>query len=150
MADDHPVFRCYPNKVSTPIRGADIRVLVALEDDYRAYREMIATTLRFLRPEAKVESAALERLEEDLGRFDPQVVICNGHKDLEPDGSRAWIELSMNPTLPAKISVGGRYFELTNPSVEALLEVIDEVRVTPHRYVALKVQTAPGSHSAPC
>ena len=94
---------------------------------------MIAAALRILRPDAKVQSAALERLEEELGRFDPQVVICNGHKDLEPDGSRAWIELSMDPTLPAKISVGGRYVERTNLSVEALLEVIDEVQVT-HQY----------------
>jgi hypothetical protein len=111
--------------------GADIRVLVALEDDYRAYREMIAAVLRILRPNAEVESTALERLEEDLGRFDPQLVICSGHEDVESGGSRAWIELSMNPTLPAKISVGGRCLERTSPSVETLLEVIDELRVMP-------------------
>jgi hypothetical protein len=39
-----------------PIGGADIRVLVALEDDYRAYRETIAAVLRVLRPGAEVRS----------------------------------------------------------------------------------------------
>src|SRR3712207_8634181 len=40
----------------------------SLEENYRAYREMIAAALRILRPDAKVQSAALERLEEELDR----------------------------------------------------------------------------------
>ena len=102
--------------------------MVALEDDYRAYRETIAASLRVLRPGAKVESTTIEALEEELERFDPQVVICGGHEDVEADRSRpVWIELSLDPTLPAKISVGpGRCYELTNPTLEELLEVIDE------------------------
>ena len=109
-------------------RGADIRILVALEDDYRAYRETIAAVLRVLRPHAEVKSTTLEALEDDeLERFDPQVVICGGHEGVEPDGRAAWIELSLDPTQLTKISVGGRYLERTDPSVEELLDVIDEV-----------------------
>jgi hypothetical protein len=99
---------------------------VAFEDDYRVYRETIAAGLRILRPHAEVKSAPLEALEEELERFDPQVVICGGYEDLESDGTRAWIELSLDPTQPTKISVGGRYLERTNPSVEELLEIISE------------------------
>jgi hypothetical protein len=33
----------------------------------------------------------------------------------------------MDPTMPNKISVGGRHFERTNPTMEELLEVIEEV-----------------------
>jgi hypothetical protein len=117
--------------------GADIRVLVALEDDYRVYRETIAAVLRVLRPGAEVESTAIEALEEELERFDPQVVICGGHHEgIEPDGRAAWIELSLDPTRPTMISVGSCSLELTNPGVEELLEVIDELhelRVT-HQY----------------
>jgi hypothetical protein len=107
--------------------GAEIRVLVALEESYRSYRETIAAALRILRPEAKVKSTTLEELEEELERFDPQVVICSGHKEIEPGTRLAWIELSVDPTVPTKISVGGRHFERTNPTVEELLEVIEEV-----------------------
>ena len=104
---------------------------MALEDDYRAYRETIAAGLRILRPNAEVKSTTIEALEDELERFDPQVVICGGHADVEPDYCRpAWIELSLDPIQPTKICVDGRFLELTNPSVEALLKVFDEVRVT--------------------
>ena len=106
---------------------------MALEDDYRVYRETIAAVLRVLRPGAEVESTTIEALEEELERFDPQVVICGDHEGVEPDGRAAWIELSLDPTRPTMISVGSCSLELTNPRVEELLEVIDEVRVT-HQY----------------
>jgi hypothetical protein len=111
-----------------PIGGADIRILVALEDDYRAYRETIAAVLRVLRPHAEVKSTTLEALEDELERLDPQVVICGAYEGVDPEYRRpAWIELSLDPTQPTKISVGGRYLERTDPSVEELLDVIDEV-----------------------
>ena len=103
---------------------------MALEDDYRAYRETIAAALRVLRPSAEVKSTTIEALEEDLERFDPQVVIC-GYEGVEPDDRAAWVDLSLDPTRPTKISVGGSSLELTNPRVEDLLEVIDKLRVTP-------------------
>ena len=107
---------------------------MALEDDYRVYRETIAAVLRVLRPGAEVESTTIEALEEELERFDPQVVICGGHHEgVEPDGRAAWIELSLDPTRPTRISFGSCSLELTNPRVEELLEVIDELRVT-HQY----------------
>jgi hypothetical protein len=98
---------------------------VVFEDTYRAYRETIAAVLRVLRPGAEVESTTLEALEEELERFDPQVVICSGHNEVETDDSRIWIELPLDPTQPTKISVDGRHLELTNPTVEELLEVIE-------------------------
>jgi hypothetical protein len=55
------------------------------------------------------------------------VVICSGHEEVELCSRLAWIELSVDPTMSTKISVGGRHFERTNPTVEELLEVIDEV-----------------------
>jgi hypothetical protein len=100
---------------------------VAFEDNYNVYRETIAAALRVLRPETEVKSTTLEELEEELERFDPAVVICSGHKEVELCSSLAWIELSVDPFMPTKISVGGRHFERTNPTVEELLEVIEEV-----------------------
>jgi hypothetical protein len=91
---------------------------------------MIAAILRVLRPGAEVQSTAIEALEEELERFDPQVVICNGHKEVESGSRLAWIELSLDPTVPTKISFGSRSVERTNAGVKELLEVIDELRVT--------------------
>jgi hypothetical protein len=101
--------------------------LVAFEESYRTYRETIAAALRVLRPETEVKSTTLEELEGELERFDPQVVICSGHKEVESGTRLIWIELSVDPLMPTKISVGGRHFEQTNPTVEELLEIIDEV-----------------------
>jgi hypothetical protein len=103
-----------------------IRILVAFEEGYRVYRETIAAALRVLRPETEVKSTILEGLEEELDRFDPEVVICSGHKEVESGTRLIWIELSIDPFMPTKISVGGRHLERTNPTVEELLEVIDE------------------------
>lgn len=105
---------------------SEIRVLVALEDDYRVYRETIAVGLRILRPGIEVETALLEALEEELERFDPQVVICSGHEEVESDGILAWIELSPDHMKPTKIRVGERLTERTNPTLRELLELIDE------------------------
>ena len=100
---------------------------MAFEDDYHVYREMIAAVLRALRPGIDVKSITLEALEGELERLDPEVVICTGHKEVESSTRLAWIEFSVNPFMPTKISVGGRHFERTNPTVEELLEVIEEV-----------------------
>jgi hypothetical protein len=100
---------------------------VAFEDDYQVYREMIAAVFRALRPGFEVKSINLEALERELARIDPEVVICTGHKEVESSTRLAWIELSVDPLMPTKISVRGRHFERTNPTVEELLEVIDEV-----------------------
>lgn len=46
---------------------------------------------------------------------------------VDPGGRRAWVELSVDLLRPTKICVGGCRSERTNPSVEMLLTVVDEV-----------------------
>jgi hypothetical protein len=104
-----------------------MRILVVFEDDYRAYREVLAVGIRLLRPHAEVETASLEALGERIERFDPELVICGRHKAVDSDGRLAWVELSVDPFQPARIRVGGRYSERTNPTLEVLVSVIDEV-----------------------
>jgi hypothetical protein len=102
-------------------------VLVALEKDFRAYQDTLATAIWVLRPHAEVETASLEALPERLERFDPELVICGGHEAVDSGGRPAWVELSMDPLQPTRIWVGERYSERTNPTVDVLLAVIDEV-----------------------
>jgi hypothetical protein len=104
-----------------------VRILVAFEEDYRVYRDVIAAGIRILRPHAEVETASLEALGECIERFDPELVICGGHEAVDLGGRPAWVELSVDPTLLAKVNIGGRCSERTNPTLEVLVAVIDEV-----------------------
>lgn len=105
---------------------AEIRILVALEDDYRAYRELIAAGIRVLRPHVEVTTSALDTLEEEIARLDPHVVVCSLPANMGPGDRVAWVELSIDPTRPTIICVGGRYSEVRNPVFEVLLGVVDE------------------------
>jgi hypothetical protein len=107
--------------------GVTIRILVALEDDYRVYRETIAVGIRILRPQAETKSVELKALEEEIKRFDPQIVIYSGLETVDSGGSLAWIELSVDPTSSTKITVGGCCIERTNPTLKELLDLIDPV-----------------------
>jgi hypothetical protein len=105
-----------------------MRVLLAFEDDYRAYRGVIAAAIQILRPQAEVvETAGLEALREEIERFDPQLVICSRPNTVDPGGRPAWVELPMDPLRPTRVCVGGRYSERTTPTLDMLLGVIDEV-----------------------
>jgi hypothetical protein len=53
-----------------------MRVLVAFGDEHRAYREVIAAGIRILRPRTDVATATPAEIEGEIGRFDPQVVVC--------------------------------------------------------------------------
>jgi hypothetical protein len=106
--------------------AADIRILVALEDDYRAYRDVIAVGIHALRPHTEVTNAALKKLEEEVGRLEPDVVISSVAARADYGQRLAWVELSLDPARPSKVCVGGRFTERINPGLEALLEVVDE------------------------
>jgi hypothetical protein len=106
--------------------ATDIRILVALEDNYRAYREVIAVGIHALRPRTEVTSVGLTDLEVELARLDPHVVISSGAARAGFGERLAWVELSLDPARPSIVCVGGRYSERINPGLEALLEVVDE------------------------
>jgi hypothetical protein len=123
------LLRCYPSEVGGQEGAHRLRVLVAFEDDYRAYREVIAAGIGVLRPRAEVRTANPDALEEELERFKPQVVICGRPESASPSDVPAWIELSLDPLRPGRIRVGDRRWESTNPTLDVLLGVIDEVEV---------------------
>jgi hypothetical protein len=103
-----------------------MRILVALGDEYRIYREMIAAAISILRPHVEVETAGLDELEEQIARFDPQAVICSRPNTIYPGGRPTWIELSLDLTQPTTVWVSGCYSELSSCALEGLLGVIEE------------------------
>ncbi len=74
-------------------RRLGIRILVAIEDVYRAYREVIAAGIKVLRPQLEVASAGLEDLEGEIARFDPQLVLCSRDKPASVPPEVSWIEV---------------------------------------------------------
>jgi hypothetical protein len=103
------------------------RILIAFEDEHRVYREAIAGAIRVHRPHAQVETAGPGALAEEVERLDPHLVVCSRPNTVDPGGRPAWVELPIDPIRPARVCVGGRYSERTNPTLDVLLGVIDEV-----------------------
>jgi hypothetical protein len=104
-----------------------MRILVSFEPAYLAYQGVLAASIRILRPHAEVETITLDALGEEVERFDPELVICSRPNTVDPGGRIAWVEISIESTRPSKVCVGGRYSEPTNPTLEVLVAVIDEV-----------------------
>jgi hypothetical protein len=104
-----------------------VRVLVAFEEEYHAYRDVMAAAIEVLRPRAEVETSALEGLGEQIEAFDPDLVICTRANIVDHGRRTAWIELSVDPLRPTKVCVDGQYTYRSNLSLEALVAVVDEV-----------------------
>ena len=105
---------------------ARTRVLVAHEDEYRAYREVIAAGIRALRPHAVVAACTPDELGAELERFGPQVVVCGRSGIADPGDATAWVELPPELGRPAWVRVGDRRRSAANPTLEDLLGIIDE------------------------
>lgn len=102
------------------------RVLVAYEEEYRAYREAIAAGVRLLRPHADVRTAAPDELGAELERFDPQMVVCGVPGRLDPGRAPAWVELPAEVGRPARVRVGDGRREHVGLTLEGLLGIVDE------------------------
>ncbi len=109
------------------MRGTvETRILVAFDDEYHAYRGVIAAGISVLRPRTEVAIVGLDQLEQEVERFDPHVVICSQPDTADPGSRVGWVELSLDPDRPAKVCVGGRCSEFSYLMLEGLLAVIDE------------------------
>ena len=104
-----------------------MRILVSFEPGYLAYQGAIAGAIRILRPLTEVQTTTPNALGEEVERLDPELVICTRPNTVDPGGRIAWFELSLESTRPSKVCVGGRHSEPTNPTLEVMLEVIDEI-----------------------
>jgi hypothetical protein len=106
-----------------------MRVLVAFEDDYRAYADALAKAIRATRPHLDVSTVGLETLHAEVARLDPHLVICSSPNPAAKQRERkhlAWVELSVDPHRPSKFCVSRRRWDSLNPSLEELLAVIEE------------------------
>jgi hypothetical protein len=105
-----------------------MRILVAFEDDYRAYASALTTAISAARPRLNVATVGLGALQTEVERLDPHLVICSLPNPAPPEqeGRLSWVELSVDPHQPSKFCVSGRRWESLNPSLEELLGVVEE------------------------
>lgn len=104
-----------------------MRVLVAISPSM--YREVIALAIRQHRPDLEVRIVPPERIEGEVRRFRPHLLVRNVTDGL--DGAllaevRCWVEVIYSDSMDARISVDGRVSEANNASLEDLLAVVDE------------------------
>jgi len=105
---------------------------VAFDEDYRAYRDALSKAIGAVRPHLNVTTVGLEELQTQVARLDPHLVISNVPNPVaeqdEEEGKLvlAWVELSVDPRRPSQFCLSGRHWESLNPSLEELLDVIDE------------------------
>ena len=112
--------------------GAGVRVLVAFEDDYRAYREVIAAGIAVLRPNTEVATTRPQELAHEMARFDPQLVVSTQPQEATSPSPApvAWVKVPTDPTQPTEVLVGERRWTSSGLTLDALLAVIDEVEGT--------------------
>jgi hypothetical protein len=92
-----------------------IRVLVAFDDQYRTYREVIAAAIQVFRPQVEVSITDLDDMETQVARLNPQVVISSQNRPPSLRPGRTWVQVPLE--------VGPR----TQATMETLLEAIDGV-----------------------
>ncbi|HEX2741309.1 MAG TPA: hypothetical protein VHM69_12760 [Rubrobacter sp.] len=101
---------------------------MALEDDYRTYRDVIAAVIQISRPKVETASVGLDELEEKVRTFNPHLVICSLPATADLERVPGWVELSLDLSRPTKISIKGRHVvQSTRMGLEQLLTVISEV-----------------------
>ncbi len=114
-----------------PRKPVKMKVLVALEDEYRTYMEAMAAAIREFRPDIEVVAitGGSEDLEAGVTRLDPQLVICNPPVPENPVGERlALIELSPDSSRATNFRVGERRWQSINPTLGEILSVVDETK----------------------
>ncbi len=103
-----------------------MKILVAFEDNYRSYREVIAEVIMSLRPRMEVRPARQEDLEEELASYTPDLVICGCSNAGYSRDRAAWVELSTTTDQLVAICLGGQQRKSEAPALNELLSIIDE------------------------
>jgi len=102
------------------------RVLIAYEEAYLAYAEVLGAAVGYAEPEAEVRVVPPRELRAEVARFEPHLVISSRPTDVSP-GVGAWYRLSPEPDEPSEMRLSGRRWACTNPDLGALARIVDSV-----------------------
>ena len=60
-------------------------------------------------------------------RFEPDIVIGSGFDEEDMQSVPGWVGLSLDPASSTRVSVCGNYSETVNPTLDKILDIIEEV-----------------------
>jgi hypothetical protein len=101
-----------------------VRVLLANEP--RSYRETLAAAFRILKPNIEVFVIDPDKLDVEVERLSPQLVICSRTTPTVERQSLAWVELYPEYSSVSVVSVGGERSTIAWIDLADLLWVIDQ------------------------
>jgi hypothetical protein len=104
-----------------------VRILIA--NTPRMYREFLALSIQWERPDFEVLLAAPEDLdEEEVERLAPHAIVRDddGVERWSIDGIVCWAGIILDDNLNARISVDGRISEIHDVSLEEFIAALDE------------------------
>ena len=100
-----------------------VRILLANEP--RSYRETLAAAFRILKPNTSVFVIDPDKLDGEVERLSPQLVICSRTTPTVETRSLAWVELYSEHGSVSVVSVGGKRSTIAWIELADLLGVID-------------------------
>jgi hypothetical protein len=100
-----------------------VRILLANEP--RAYRETLAVAFRVLKPNTEVFVIDPDKLDGEVERLSPQLVICSRTTPTVKTQSLAWVELYPEYSSVSVVSVGGERSTIAWIELADLLWIID-------------------------
>jgi hypothetical protein len=128
-----------PQGIRAQEGGTGVRILVAFEKDYQVYQDVTVNIIRELRPHVEVSVAELDKLEAEVVRLEPDLVICSRPNNAtSADGVLAWIKLPTGHNRSAELCLDGEYSEVEDVGLNDVLRVLDETERLAREKVRLK------------
>jgi hypothetical protein len=103
-----------------------LRVLISIAPVL--YREAIANALRRYRPHLDVRTAAPVDLDEEVDRFEPDLVFCNQATTKVRESVPSWVEVAYEDSIDAAASVHGQHSKINDISTSNLLSIVDRAQ----------------------
>lgn len=105
-----------------------MQLIVAIEP--RSYRQVIGQAIQAIRPHVEVTILEPGTLGAGVRRLEPELVFAGQPDTFDASGSTtgrsAWVEFRPYEHPPARVSLGGRHWELEEVELENLLSVVDQ------------------------
>jgi hypothetical protein len=104
-----------------------VRILITVSP--LMYREALALSIHKHRPLHEVRIASPEVAEEEVGRFEPHLLIRTDNDGLNPEvleGVASWMEVIYTDNMATRIVLDGRIDEVPDACTDDLLAAVDE------------------------
>jgi hypothetical protein len=120
-----------------------MRSRVLLANEPRSYRQAITGALQALRPDVEFEEVEPENLDAEVGRRDPQLVICSVATPAVQAAVSSWIELYTDHGSISSVSIHLEKSKVDGMEIPDLLQIVDRaLAAVPADATDIKLQAA--------